>query len=73
MSDMLNRMSDYLPPDHQKAFAPLLDYDASLESDGLREEFDRYMAEEASSLTAAIASIFISMLLKRTALFRASK
>ena len=70
MADMLSRMADYLPPDRLGAFLPLLEYAASFESDALRQEFDRYIAKDAASLTTAIASNFIAMLVVQTGALR---
>jgi hypothetical protein len=65
LSDMLNRMVDYLEPDKREAFALLLQYEGTFESGNLRTELDRYFAEDPSDLTSAIASSFISMLVER--------
>jgi hypothetical protein len=70
MADMLSRMTDYLPPDRQDAFLPLLEYAATFESGALREEFDRYIAEDPATPTTAIASSFIGMLVTRTGALR---
>lgn len=66
MMDMLERLADYLGPKERAAFEPLLQYASQLTSGDLRELFDKYMSEDSTGQTCAIASNFLSMLIAKS-------
>jgi hypothetical protein len=68
MSDMLERMSQYLDPKAMEAFEPLLEYARHYESDNLREAFDEYIAATSANRKIGVASSFLSMLIEKSEL-----
>ena len=66
MSDMLERMSQYLDAQSIKAFEPLLECARQCDSGSLRKLFDRYLAEESIGAKVGVASSFLAMLIKES-------
>jgi hypothetical protein len=70
LSDMLERMSQYLDPKTMEAFEPLLEHARRYESDSLREVFDKYIAATPASEKIGVASSFLSMLIQKSGALR---
>jgi len=65
MSDMIEGLAKYLDAKTLSAFQPMLDYQRTLVSEDLRQEFDSYLASD-SCPTCGIASAFISFLVEKS-------
>jgi hypothetical protein len=70
MSDMLERMSQYLDAQSIKAFEPLLDTARQYDSGGLRELFDHYLTGASADKKSGVASSFLAMLIKESGALR---
>jgi hypothetical protein len=70
MSDMLERMSQYLDAQSNKAFEPLLEWAGQYESGRLRELFDSYLTEVSVDKEIGVASSFLAMLIKESGALR---
>jgi hypothetical protein len=70
MLDMLERMADYLGPKERAAFEPMLQYASQLTSGDLREIFDKYMKDDPTGQTCAIASNLLSMLISKSGVLK---
>jgi hypothetical protein len=65
MSDMLDCLAKYLDRKALSAFQPIFAYKAGFVSEDLRQEFDKYLADNPGP-ACAIASSFLSFLIEKS-------
>jgi hypothetical protein len=62
MCDMLEIAVLYAAPEHKKRFEAMIRYEGEIESDALRQLFDKYMSADKARLKYQAASCFFNAL-----------